>query len=176
MTVTSVQVANARCGVAALIALVLVLGGCGEGDRYSVTQGPQPIQRGDECHLCGMIITDFPGPKGEVVTRRAQTLKFCSTRDLFAYLLQPEAAAVVKEVYVHDMAGTDWDDPADSAWVDARSAWYVAGHPLQGAMGPTLAAFARRVDAEAFARRHGGRVLSFGEITLDVISDLDYGS
>jgi copper chaperone NosL len=36
-------------------------------------------------------------------------------------------------------------------------------------MGPTLATFARVEDAEAFARQHGGRVLRFEQITLEMV-------
>jgi copper chaperone NosL len=32
-------------------------------------------------------------------------------------------------------------------------------------MGPTFAAFARQADAEAFARKNGGRVLKFSDVT-----------
>jgi len=48
----------------------------------------------------------------------------------------------------------------------------VAGHRLPGAMGPTLASFARRAEAEAFARAHGGRVLAYDEITLELLGNL----
>ena len=81
--------------------------------------GPRPIEAGDECHVCGMILARFPGPMGEVIADgQPRVLKFCSTRDLFAYLLQPEAGAVVREVYVHDMAGARWDHPLDAPQVD----------------------------------------------------------
>lgn len=59
--------------------------------------------------------------------------------------------------------------------VDARQAWYVGGQPQRGAMGPTLASFATREAADAFAARFGGRLLRYKEITLEVIAGLDYG-
>lgn len=157
-----------------LFAILLSLStiGCDREQNAPVTHGPEPIDAGDECHLCGMIITNFPGPKGEAVIGKQHTLKFCSTRDLFAYLLQPESAAVVKEVYVHDMAATNWDTPADEAMVDAHDAWYVIGQPLKGAMGPTLASFLHQKDAQAFAARYGGTLSRFDEITLDIITNL----
>ena len=154
-----------------LFLAALALGGCGDGPAEN--PGPVAITKHDECHVCGMIIERFPGPKGEAYTEgRDRPLKFCSTRDLFAYLLQPEAQTITRTVYVHDMAGADWTHPPDAALVDAREAWYVAGHPLRGAMGATLASFARHEDAAAFARRYGGRVLPFDEITLEVINNL----
>lgn len=166
-------------GIAFSLVLVvaLLIQGCDQEPESGGLIHPQKIGPADECHICGMIIQRFPGPKGEVfVTGSGQALKFCSTRDLFAYLMQPEAPATVRKIYVHDMAQTNWKSPSDTMLVDARSAWYVVDHPLKGAMGPTLASFKHQADAEAFARQAGGRVLRFDQINLDVIANLDYGN
>ena len=155
------------------ILLLLAFGGCGE-QQQAGPRPPVPFHDGDECHVCGMLIARFPGPKGEAWVRGgARPLKFCSTRELFGWLLQPDSAAVAEAVYVHDMAQNDWQHPDDTRLIDARSAWYVAGSRLQGAMGPTLASFARREDAEAFAGRHGGRIIRYQDITLDLLVNLD---
>lgn len=157
-----------------LLVLLLLSGGCEQNaDTSRAQQAPVAFTDGDECHVCGMIIARFPGPKGEAyVSRREQPLMFCSTRDLFAWLLQPETAAVVQEIYVHDMAQTNWTHPDDTYLVEARKAWYVVGSTRSGAMGPTLASFSARVDAQAFADQHGGRVLDFDAITLPVLESM----
>jgi copper chaperone NosL len=153
-----------------LLLLALLLAGCDQQQQAGVSRSPVPFHAGDECHVCGMLITRFPGPKGEAyVYHEQRALKFCSTRDLFAWLLQPETTAVVEAIYVHDMANTDWNHPDDRHLIDARTAWYVVGSTRRGAMGPTLASFAKRADAEAFARQYGGRVLPFESITLPVL-------
>jgi copper chaperone NosL len=153
--------------------LALLLAGCDQQQQAETERSPVPFHSGDECHVCGMLISRFPGPKGEAyVTHEPQALKFCSTRDLFAWLLQPETAAVVEAIYVHDMADTDWNHPDDRHLIDARTAWYVVGSSRRGAMGPTLASFAKRADAEAFARQYGGRVLPFEAITLRVLETM----
>lgn len=160
--------------LALVLGLLCLLGACGEGGEGGrVQQPPVAFRADDECHVCGMLIARFAGPKGEAyVSRRETPLKFCSTRDLFAWLLQPETAAVVGAIYVHDMAQTDWRHPDDTRLIDARSAWYVVGSRRRGAMGPTLASFARRDAAQAFADRYGGRLLRFDEITLSVFESL----
>jgi copper chaperone NosL len=159
-------------GLALLV--LLLCGGCEQrADSDPRQQPPVAFEAGDECHVCGMIITNFPGPKGEAyIARRAQPLKFCSTRDLFAWLLQPETAAVVASVYVHDMAQSEWSHPDDTQLVDARKAWYVTGSKRSGAMGPTLASFAAREAAQAFADEYGGQLLRFDEISLSVLEDM----
>ena len=152
---------------------ILGLAGCGR-DGNQAACAPVPFGAGDECVVCGMYITEYPGPKGQVCLRGGRgTAKFCSTADMFAWLLQPESRALVDAVFVHDMGRTDWQRPADDALVDAREAWYVLGHPLPGAMGPTLAAFALRADADALAAEHEGRVLAYAEIDHDVIHEMN---
>jgi len=40
--------------------------------------------------------------------------KFCSTRDLFSFILDPEFQYQIKEIYVHDMSQVPWDSPDDA--------------------------------------------------------------
>lgn len=157
---------------AALAAMTLTA--C-SGNEEQTTSIPEPVhfQSGEECHVCGMIIEGFPGPKGEAITEKDQNVrKFCSTRDMFAWALQPENVNRNHTLYVHDMAQTEWESPDDAALIDARDAFYVVGSGRKGAMGPTLASFAKQTDADGFANEHGGKVLGFGEVTME---DLNTG-
>lgn len=148
-----------------------LLAGCGDDKPPVTALHPAPIGPDDECAVCGMQIAGFPGPKGEVqLAGVAQPLKFCSTRDCFAWVLQPEAGASVQAVWVHDMGATDWARPADAAFIDARSAFYVVGHRKSGAMGPTLASFRERAAADAFARSEGGRVLGYPDVNVALVA------
>jgi copper chaperone NosL len=145
---------------------------CGE-KQPSVVQQAVAIESGDECHLCGMLISQFPGPKGEIFNRKAtKAHKFCSTRDLFAYYLQPENTRQVQQIFVHDMTKTPWDAPDDEHFTDAKTAWYVRDHNQRGSMGATLASFSAETDAQAFATAYGGTVISFDMITLDLLASL----
>jgi len=142
-------------------------------EQPSVVQQAVAIESGDECHLCGMLITQFAGPKGEVFNKKAtKAHKFCSTRDLFAYYLQPENTRQALQIYVHDMTKTPWDAPNDEHFTDATTAWYVKDHNQKGAMGATLASFAAKPDAQAFATTYGGTVITFKEIDLDLLASL----
>jgi copper chaperone NosL len=166
---------NRRSVLQTLLAVPLIaLAGCGKGPAETGPRLPVPIKAGDECHVCGMLIHGFPGPKAEAyVTGRKLPFKFCSTRDFFAWYLQPETAAVVGAVYVEDMGATDWDHPSYKAFMDARKAWYVVGSDAHGAMGPTLASFRERSAARAFAARHGGRLVSFDAVDLALLNTLN---
>lgn len=158
-----------------LLCLALMLSACERsGNTPAAVRQLQPIATDAECHVCGMLITRFPGPKAQAFIRnRDDALKFCSTVDLFTWLLQPETAGVLETAYVHDMTGQDWDHPGESNYIDAASAWYVAGHDLHGAMGPTLASFKTKTAAEQFAQEHGGKVLAFSAIDLTVLAGLN---
>ncbi len=156
-----------------LVLLLPLLNGCEKSEQTAKPLPPVAIESGDECHVCGMIIDNYPGPKGEAYVRGAtQPFKFCSTRDLFSWWLQPENKIAATTIYVHDMGKTNWTHPSDKDFVDARTAWYVIDQPLPGAMGPTLASFAKKTDAEAFIRKHGGHLLQFQDITLEILADM----
>src|SRR5690606_6143545 len=66
------------------------------------TLEPVAFHDSDECHVCGMVITRFPGPKGQVV-EQTETRKFCSTAEMLGWWLQPENQHLRAELYVHDM-------------------------------------------------------------------------
>lgn len=152
---------------AALMAITLA--GCSNGEQQAVAK-PDPVHfdSGDECHVCGMVITNFPGPKGQAFTERQQhTRKFCSTKDMFAWFLQPENENRDHTLYVHNMAETHWDHPDDTHLIDAREAWYVVGSERTGGMGPTLASFETESEATDFAAEYGGQVIGFADITLE---------
>ncbi|MOA14589.1 NosL [compost metagenome] len=156
-----------RLGLAAGL-FGLLLGGCDDTGQQTANLAPVPFQSGDECHVCGMVIGDFAGPKGEAVAP-GSVRKFCSTAELLGWWLQPENQHDGARLYVHDMARSDWNHPDDRHLIDATSAYYVVGVQRPGAMGATLASFAERADADRMANAEGGRVLRFSEIDQSVL-------
>lgn len=156
-----------------ILMVVFSLGACSEGpSEQQLTQKAQAIGHDDVCHLCGMTIHNFPGPKGELYERgNSEILKFGSTTDMFAYLLDPEHSHAIESVFVHDMGATSWEAPDDKAFINAHTAWYVVGSSREGAMGPTLASFDKREAADVFAKQYGGNVYSFAEINQQLLLD-----
>ncbi len=157
--------------VSALL-MCLAIVGCSDKQKEDVAVPDISFERTDECHLCGMIIEGFPGPKG-AATGKSDThiRKFCSTRDLFSYYLDPEHKRNVRHLLVHDMSQSPWDSPDDKQFIEAKSAWFVIGSSKRGAMGSTLASFSDKQVAQEFAQANGGKVYAFEEITLASISD-----
>lgn len=164
---------KAATRVSLLVWLGLWLTGCSEESKEPVNTDPVAFHAGDECHVCGMLITEWPGAKGQSINQHdGETLKFCSTVDLFSWWLQPENKTLQAQIYVHDMAKTHWDTPEDEHLMDARQAWYVTGSDLHGAMGPSLVSYSDKSAAEKLAQERGGRVLSFAEIDLTVLQEI----
>lgn len=161
---------------AIVLTALLVMGGivaC--DDQNAPKQQPVAIHKDDTCFVCGMYIENYPGPRAEAyVLGRAAPLKFGSTRDFFAYVLQPENAGSLQSLFVQDTARLDWRHPssAPDSFIDARKAYYVAFQPLAGAMGPTFAPFADTAAAERFIATRGGVLLRFDQITPALVSGL----
>lgn len=158
---------------AAFVLALALLAGCGGKPvpaHHAVDTHPD-----DACAVCGMYLDGSPGPRAEAwISGRSKPLMFDSTRDFFAYVLQPENRSGLRELYVQDTARIDWPHPGRDAasFIDARRAVYVAWQPLPGSMGPTFAPFADRAAAGAFVRAHGGAVLTFDAITSELVATL----
>ena len=161
-----------------VVLLLWLLPGCSDdGDNKRVVREAMAVEAAEECHLCGMVILKFPGPKGQLYQRgHDKSMKFCSTRDMFAYLLDPEHTHNIQEAYVHNMAVTPWASPGEDSYIDARQAWYVIGHSQKGAMGPTLATFKQESDAADFAIEFGGKLYRFEQLTTELVSTMGQDS
>lgn len=170
----SMQRFSMRWCLALFVSVLLV--GCSDDQSASeepAVRGPVAFESGDECHVCGMIITELPGAKAQAVESRSSNVqKFCSTQDMLSWWLQPENQHLKAELYVHDVAKTPWEHPQDEHLIDARSAWYVVGSSMQGAMGPSIVSFSEREAAELLVESKGGRVLSWEQLDMTVLQEL----
>lgn len=153
-----------------LLLLGMLMAGCSNPDEPEQTLEPVGFHPSDECHVCGMIITDFPGPKGEVVSGSG-VRKFCSTAEMLGWWLQPENNKPGARLFVHDMRHSPWDAPDDGHLIDARTAYYVVGPRLPGAMGAAIASLSDEQSARDLATEHGGKVMRFDEIDQQVLSE-----
>jgi copper chaperone NosL len=148
------------------LALIAALGACSQAAVRAIAQDPADDTA---CALDGMVLKDFPGPKAQIHYAEGKPEFFCDLMELFGTVLAPEHKRVIAGLFVQDMGKADWDHPQGN-WIDAKSAVYVVGSRKHGSMGPTIGSFARQEDAEAFAKKEGGKVLRFAEIGIDMIS------
>lgn len=158
-----------------LIVSVLVLGSmlmaC---SKEEVPAQAIALMPGTVCALDGMTLMNYPGPKAQIHHVDGEVLYFCDTVEMFAIMLRPEQQKLVRSVFTQDMAKADWRTPRGH-WIDATTAYYVHGSRRHGSMGPTFAAFAKKVDAEAFAKKHGGKVLHYKDVDINM-ADLRGGA
>ncbi len=155
--------------LAGSIGAAVMLAACGQDMKG------QPVEptASTACSLDGMLLLDFPGPKGQIVYDQGPPDFFCDTVELLAIYLRPEQKKRVAAVYTQDMGKADWTRP-QGHWIDAKSAYYVIGSKRTGSMGPTIGSFAAEQDALTFSKQYGGKVLRFDQITFDMVS-LDGG-
>ena len=119
---TTMKTASIRASRTLLVLLLgLLLAACNEPETAQKSLAPVAFHDSDECHVCGMIITDFPGPKGQALDKAA-VKKFCSAAEMLGWWLQPENRIGGAKLYVHDMGRSEWLKPDDSHLIDASSA------------------------------------------------------
>ncbi len=165
MRITTANVSRRRllCGCAALGLSALTA--CSRDSADSPTsKGPQEINANSSCSLDGMLLADYPGPKGQIRYKDDPELYwFCDGTELLAALLKPEQVRTLEGAWVQDMGKADWANPIGH-WVDARQAIYVLGSKRHGSMGSTAASFSDRAMAQSFKQTWGGRVMNFAEL------------
>ena len=127
---------------------------------------PRPPTAEDRCGVCGMFVAKYPNWVATVVFADGSQVFFDGPKDLFRYLLDLEKYRAkdrkISEVFVTDYYRT--------AFIDARSAFFVSGSDVMGPMGGELIPLEKREEAETFAKDHGGReILEFDDITPDKI-------
>lgn len=153
-----------------IVLFALLLLGCNSDDATKQFVDPQSFESTQECHVCGMVIVRFPGPKAQAFeTRGEQMRKFCSTMEMMIWYLQPENLANVSSVYVHDMTFSPWDKPKDKHLIDAKSAIYVLGSDMSASMGSSLASFSSESAAQSFIEQHGGEQFVFIALSLNLL-------
>ena len=146
---------------------LLALAACKE----DLAEVPLPISMTEEAvsHYCQMSVLEHGGPKAQIYVEGLDApLFFAQVRDAMAFLKSPERDRRVRMSYVSDMGvAENWDTPGIDNWTPAPEAHFVIEAGVRGGMGaPEVVPFARREDAEAFATRYGGRI-----VTLDDIPD-----
>lgn len=149
-----------------LLSVMFLLASClrQEGAKPS----PLELTRDSACAVCGMIIVDFPGAKAQIHYRKGKYSTFCSTLDMFLFYLQPDRPADIVALYVNDMGKADGTRPKGH-WIDALKAFYVQGGDIMGPMGEALVPFEERKDAEAYREKHGGKIIAFTDVTMDML-------
>ena len=151
------------------LATVAPLAACGKSEEKAASTAPVEITQSTSCELDGMLLMDYPGPKGQIhYAGMDQPLFYCDTMEVLNTLLVPEQVRKVNAVYVQDMGHTQCENP-QGAWIDARTAIFVHGSKRKGSMGPTFASFSQEADAKKFIEEYGGELVRMSDITPEMV-------
>lgn len=171
-------------GVIASAGLAGCLGGFSED--------PEPIaltgQR--ECDNCGMIVSDHPGPVGQIYfsdddPEGGRPGQFCSSTCAYTYRFEQEdAGRTVEVMYLTDYSIVDQEvreeggDVLFSSHVEADAfaaidgLTVVAGSDVVGAMGPELIPFSDEGDVESFQETYGGEAFAATAVDRTLLEGL----
>ncbi len=156
-----------------MIVIAFLLTGCSKED--SAETSPLTLTKDHACKICGMILVEYPGPKAQIHYKKGASETFCCTPHMFMGYLNPERPRNISAMYVHDMGEADWDHPKNE-WIDAKTAYYVLGGDKKGPMGEPLVPFSALEGAESYVKEHGGRIIRFDDITMDMLSPTKHDS
>ncbi len=158
-----------------LLPVLLLFGGCGEGEDTAAKPAAQELTREAVGHYCNMIVADHAGPKAQIfLTGRADPIWFSSVRDAIAFTMLPDEPKAIAAIYVNDMGRATWAAPEPGTWVAGDTAVYVIESRMRGGMDAAEAVpFAEHSDAEAFLAEHGGRIVTLAEVPRDYILSPD---
>lgn len=128
----------------------------------------------DTCPVCGMFVAKYPEWVATVLYQDGHAHHFDGAKDMFKYLL--DMAKWAPGHTAGDIAAIGVTEYYGLQRIEAREAWYVIGSDVLGPMGHELVPLATPQDAEEFQRDHAGRrILRFGEVTTELLIDLDEG-
>lgn len=156
------------------LVLSVVLSGCFEQAKKEMPT-PQEFTSEDAGQICGMLLSDHAGPKGQIHLRvQQQPMWFTTVRDTISYLRMPDSASQIAVTYVSDMGkAQSWAVPGPDTWVKVEDAFFVINSERQGGMGaPEAIPFSQREDAEAFLQKHGGAIVRLQDISDIYLTEL----
>ena len=144
----------------------------GTGASAKAEGKPVVASKADKCPVCGMFVAKYPDFLAQIIFADGTYALFDGPKDMFKYYFNIKKYNAAKDpsevafIYVTDYYGT--------APIDGRKAWYVVGSDVFGPMGRELMPFVQETDAKEFMKDHyGKKLISFGDVTDDVIDGLD---
>lgn len=125
----------------------------------------EPVDNQDICPVCNMLPAKYPKNKCQILTAEGEVIHFCCTQCLFSYLKNHQQYGK-PELKISLVWAIDYDN---GEWIYAKNAYYVLGTDVPGPMGKEAYPFFNGSTAEAFAIAHKGKVMRFGEVSIDHI-------
>ncbi len=123
------------------------------------------------CPVCGMFVAKYPNWVTKIQYEDSEKTNFFDgVKDMMVLYFNPERymappREAIKNIYVKDYYSL--------SWLSAQDAFYVVGSDVYGPMGHELIPFETKEAAESFFKDHHGKeILTFDEITSELIDSL----
>ena len=160
--------------------LSIAVAGCLGDESESIT--PISLDGERACDQCGMIVSDHPGPVGQIhfeddEPEGGRPGQFCSSTCTYTYRFDAEDAGrtplatfLTDYSLVDQEVFTEGSDTMFSSHVEAEAfskttiLTVVAGSEIVGAMGPELIPFSEEEDVEAFIDEYGGESMAAEDV------------
>ena len=132
---------------------------------------PKSIPADARCPVCGMYPARFPRWAAQIVFKDGASHFLDSPVDLFVFLQGIDRYS--RRYAMKDIATSYVNDFETGQWIEMHHAFYVHGSNVAGPMrNADLPAFSSRKLADAFARSRGGKVLTFRQVTPELIQPM----
>jgi nitrous oxide reductase accessory protein NosL len=126
------------------------------------------------CSVCGMFVAKYPNWLAQIHYNDAEKTQFFDgVKDMMVFYFTPEKyngqpRDEIKNIFVKDYYSLKS--------FSAINAYYVIGSDVYGPMGHELVPFESKSAAESFLKdHHGKKILTFNEITPELIDSLRQG-
>jgi len=122
-----------------------------------VTAAPSSLAHA-ECAVCGMVVSEQPSPRGQVVYRDGTHAHVCSIEELRALAQERSARGAPVAVYVEVLPASFDPSQTDAAplpWSPADEARFVFGASRRGVMGEPVLSFVDPAAAHRAAAQLG---------------------
>ena len=158
------------CAQGLLLGLVLLVAACPSSENAADGGGAEEPQsvRGTEGAVCGMVVSEQPAPRAQVVHRDGTRLFLCGIGDLLAHLEAPSPHGRPVDIWVEAMEPDE--DPRDvhldeHEWIRAEKAVYRIGDERPPIiMGEPVMTYRDRATAERAISHGPTRLLDFEEL------------
>jgi nitrous oxide reductase accessory protein NosL len=131
---------------------------------------PMVIPSNITCGKCGMYPARFPQWQSQIIFTDGMMTPFDGCKCMFNFMNSMDK---FDKAHARNDIAVSWVKDFNSGkWLNAEDAFYIVGSQKMGPMGKELIPFSDQTAAMQFKGEHGGAIMSYTEITPDVLKSL----
>jgi copper chaperone NosL len=157
-----------------VLSLVLFMGvGCAMSGSNATEQSaiqPMVIPGDALCGKCGMYPAKFPRWQSQIIFKDGSMTPFDGCKCMFNFMFamdKYDKAHTMDDVSAILVKGFN-----SGEWMSGADAYFVVGSNMMGPMGKELIPFADKAAAMEFHKEQGGNMMTYAEITPEVLKSL----